>query len=170
MVVPWKVHNSCKNCPCAISFSYANLHIQAVNPWKFKEISPKTVGGEASTRLVTGKAIGYYKSNYTQLKKTSVISWKGHNSAKIAEITKACKFAPGHLMTIIMWKVGWNPLRNVGAVAFWRKCSCSPNDVRQSNNQTFPLKSMLVPAMHDKVSTWRDQRNLSANLKHCWTE
>lgn len=56
---------------------------------------------------------------------------KGYHLAKNVRITKPWQFAP--LLTIVLRKVGWNPLRHVG-FAHRRNCLHPPADNCQSNN------------------------------------
>ena len=76
-------------------------HLITIVVWKFGWNPLKNVGGISHRRNVL------YILH--MCKKT-----KGCNSVKNDEIVKPWQYALGHLITIVVWKFGWNPLKNVG--------------------------------------------------------
>ena len=56
------------------------------------------------------------------------------------------QYAPGHLMTKLLWKFGQNPLRNVEGLAHKRNYLQGiyrPADILKSNNQIYPSENLV---------------------------
>ena len=131
---PWIMGSS--HTIMMIRFLHINMNQNWLTQWSGRRVIKPFNHNEAKTRTQQSDKPGF------QLIKVT----KGQNSAKNVWIAIHRKYAPGHLMTKLLWKFGQYPLKNVG-VAYRRNCfrlSTSPTTyIPQSNNKIFPAENLV---------------------------